>query len=97
MATRLTEELMAWARTHDCVVLTNDLDFGAILAGVVLVIAAVAYADGKRWPRSAMVACAAMIALVSMRAAFTVRASLPTWLEPPRPECKGSAHHVGSR
>jgi len=25
-------ELMAWARTHGFVVLTNDLDFGAILA-----------------------------------------------------------------
>jgi len=25
-------EIMNWAREHDCIVLTNDLDFGAILA-----------------------------------------------------------------
>ncbi len=28
------EELMAWARKAGCVVLTNDLDFGAILAAM---------------------------------------------------------------
>jgi predicted nuclease of predicted toxin-antitoxin system len=25
-------ELMAWARTNDCIVFTNDLDFSALLA-----------------------------------------------------------------
>lgn len=31
-ATAEDHELMAWARLHDYVVVTNDLDFGAILA-----------------------------------------------------------------
>ncbi|MCL4809532.1 MAG: DUF5615 family PIN-like protein [Thermoanaerobaculia bacterium] len=31
-ATAEDQELMAWARLHDHVVVTNDLDFGAILA-----------------------------------------------------------------
>lgn len=31
-ATAEDQELMAWARLHDYVVVTNDLDFGAILA-----------------------------------------------------------------
>ena len=31
-ATAEDHELMAWARTHGYVVVTNDLDFGAILA-----------------------------------------------------------------
>lgn len=31
-ATALDEEIMAWAIAENCVVLTNDLDFGAILA-----------------------------------------------------------------
>lgn len=32
VATAEDQELMAWARLHDYVVVTNDLDFGAILA-----------------------------------------------------------------
>ncbi len=31
-ATAEDQELMAWARHHDYIVVTNDLDFGAILA-----------------------------------------------------------------
>jgi hypothetical protein len=44
-----------------------------LLAGVLLIIGAVAYADGRRWPRTALVVAATIIAIVSMRAACMVR------------------------
>jgi predicted nuclease of predicted toxin-antitoxin system len=31
-ATAPDREVMAWARAHDCIVFTNDLDFSALLA-----------------------------------------------------------------